>query len=1019
MTLGPTILLPPLYEIQRNVQNIHEKYGGQMLLNALDLDSDHQNQVRVWGGAPRAVVFGFLSLLSEQLFRFNMLKATIKEEERLKKNIARTIIALTIIMIFTGAGLIIYYVIIERFYKYDNIMFTRIETLYFGLAVILLMIYLLFISIKTYHKYMTIYEQFYEVDSLFHNEASIQHMLSMMQPDQRGIFSQLQNREYAAKGINPLMGYFLHLNRNYDVTYTFHPDSVNNQSGGRGLNHKRTFKFTDSRNNPYSLNMESLLSNDFIPSPVIDKNNPKKKYVDPFVGDNLLIVHPEVFRRKIQKYDIYGQYGRLVDAITYFESVLSVDNVDSSGIDETLRQEFSERITEILILDDFIVMPELMPHPKVLERLSDEQKFDPINLTPFSEMVVNHKIPYAYYDYDKRKGYVFNREDMAHCAFLYIGTRDVKQPNLSFLRSFDDVMINVATGEPPDNLSDHFRRMETDNLPSVSYFEASVQSDTGEINPDFDTVFRPHRDSANQTVSLRNLFKKTGRTLGEPIIEFPEDIYIYRMPLTVFNLQNREMHLESTFQFVRPFLHNNVMTRIGDIDPDYKNVNVDGMLISKIMNTLDLRLKKDAVLLKNSMMDYLNELPMRIKEKGSKENIKNPNEIDNLSRRYIPYKAFLLHMRSMPEKEFLNQFIYHLDMLRHTSSSLKSLHEKYDYGHSIFNKNMMMIEFTFYLFTILGGLEMIRQCVLMIYRYKCANIRFLEDEDTARRDFRKEPDDTPTQITAKSRLLNKKLEKIRTRRNRTRSKQLLIMSVLIVAYLLTIAYIYGLKERYRTLYTYNKYILEANGNDIVVNSEQAFQYVVQHLQRGQFMHLSSQYEDTGDQDDTFHLLKKNTDPTDSPISLSDDVNLEMVHQQLIQAVEKFKKCNMLMDSKTTELPFPIFETIIYFLVMAIIIFIFVFTFIRLAPLKQMRNIQNWRKIKELMLRNVDIDPRSFGFDCDEPPKKKKGIYNTLTYVSAIVLFIIGVLFAITLFNNTNDFTSSLYSSSLFREMQCY
>lgn len=85
MTLGPTILLPPLYEIQRNVQNIHEKYGSHMFLNVLDLDSDHQNQVRVWGGAPRAVVFGFLSLLSEQLFRFNMLKATIKEEERLKK----------------------------------------------------------------------------------------------------------------------------------------------------------------------------------------------------------------------------------------------------------------------------------------------------------------------------------------------------------------------------------------------------------------------------------------------------------------------------------------------------------------------------------------------------------------------------------------------------------------------------------------------------------------------------------------------------------------------------------------------------------------------------------------------------------------------------------------------------------------------------------------------------------------------------------------------------------------------
>lgn len=167
------------------------------------------------------------------------------------------------------------------------------------------------------------------------------------------------------------------------------------------------------------------------------------------------------------------------------------------------------------------------------------------------------------------------------------------------------------------------------------------------------------------------------------------------------------------------------------------------------------------------------------------------------------------------------------------------------------------------------------------------------------------------------------------------------------------------------------------------------------------------------------MLKKYTDATQSRISINDDVNLEMVHGQLITSIEKFKKCNMLMETKATEIPFPLFEIVIYLIVMAIIIFIFVFTFFRLATLQKMRNIQDWRKIKELMLRNVDIDPRSFGFDCDEPRKKKKSVYNTITYVSAVVLFIMGILFTITLFNNTNDFSTSLYSSSLFREMKCY
>ncbi len=1045
MTLGPTILLPPLYEIQRHIQRIHEKYGeNKMRLEVLD--DSQEIDVVANGWAPRAVVFSFLSMLSEQLYRYNMLKATIHQEKKLKQRISETFLAIFIIIILVFLGMLIAFVLVPRFKKYTKmaITFAKLETAYYLILSLGISIYLLFLVIMVYKKNKIIYESYYETDALFSNEESIKHLISMMKPETKSMFDIMQRKQFSCKGINPLIGYFLKLNRNFDVKYSFIPDSVN--SGARNdaaMRTRRTFNFTDNRQIPYKLTSDSLLDIKNLPASVVFNN---EKFVDPFVKDKNYIGDPELLKRKLQKYDIFGQYARIRDAVMYFESFLSSSIDRDSNMDDAVYERLTNTIKSMLIINNIIATNDLHPSSSFLNNLPQDQKVQLINLRDFMMLVMVNSSPFSYYDHKERTGYFLNASHLERCVFRYYTTE--LEENVCFVRSNPDevVTINIGVDEKPeDQIENNFERFlgEPHQAPFICAFDANIDLSTGELSPS-SLLIRGNTTSIDSDISIYVPRQRNIRTGGVSAPEYKtlfsgidhyqnlsangshsslrdlkSSMFIYRLRADNYILQNQRTNLESTFRMVRPFLLQSVLNYIGELDKNYESIRIDARLIDQVLRHVDLVLRNNAHLLKGGVQDFLNELPIQINERA-RLNADNSGSRNSV-RRFIPYEMFMLKMRSMDQEEFLNKFLYHLDVLRQTSLGLKKMHELFDTRHKIFAKTFLIKEFSFYMFLLFGIFELIHQYFLLYMKYKCAEIGFIDKEDEIRKQFQINIMDAPTEIATKTRLMQKQLDKLSIRKNKILSNASLIAALLTVGYLLVLVYLHAWKVRSRNFFNYNNYVLEYNGNQIVIDSEQVMSYTT-HLitENRQFFHVSSNYKESGDPDEVYQLLKRHAHISkSSKVTLNDSVDLTKIHSRLINIIESFYKCNKLMNTENDQLPFPMLEASVYVLVILVVSLVITYSFFHLKPLQSFENLKKWLKIKELMRQDIEIDPRSFGFPCDEPPQKKKSVRNALTYIFALVLLIIGILFTAVLFLNTNSFASSLYNSPMFRETQCY
>lgn len=1034
MTLGPTILLPPLYEIQRNIQQIKDKYGGNMLLNVLDRNSDEtllttNDQP---SPAPRVVVFGFLSMLSEQLFRFNMLKTTIKDEKKLKMRIADTILGISIVILLL-IFFFVTYLMTKRFQRY-TILFTKLESGYYIGAITLIVIYLLFTVIVMYQKNKVMYDKYYEVDTLFNGESSIQHILSMLTPEKdSSVFSQLKNRKYACKGINPLIGYFIKINRNFDVKYTFHPDPINEvlqtDEDNEAMRTRKVFNFTDKKN-PYLLTNDSLLDVKNLPATVVKDN---MKYVDPFIQGNNLLGDPEIFKKKLQKYDIYGQYSRITDAIVYFESLLSRDDIDGANINQDVVNKLKDKLKKLLRFDEFIVTNEIGPCEEFLSGASIAEKIELITLDHFAVVVMARRIDYAYYNFRERTGYLFNKDSLQNCVFILKKRHDIYSQNLdnkdggySFVRQNEDMHLHIGTQERPRNLSTLFSPQPTENStptpPSFSAFEVTVDVTTGKIESTDGESIKVLKNSGINSAkkpTLVDVFGHISSTYGESI---KSSMFIYKISSTEYVRQSRESFLDLTFRILKPYLYDSILNTIGEIDPSYSVVKIDNTISNDVIEYIDFNVKQDAKLIKSHALDFMYDLPAKIEEKAAQITYESKlsDEEQKLFQKYIPYPMFMMQVRNMNKDEFMDKFLYNIDVLRHTSEGLKKIHDKYDFGRQIFSKNQQILEFTFILVILLGMFEIFHQAALQYLSYGCRNISFFDREDEIRKEFKIYNYDNSDTKMMKQHVMDKKLGRLQIRRNKDKSRRMFFIALLIVIYLISVAYIYTWKERSRNLFNYNNYVLESNGNRIVIDSEEILQHMT-HLivKKQQFLFLKETYTETGDVDELYHLLQKHSLKEKAKVDIDEETQLRVIYNKLISIVESFHKCNILMENNNQNLPFPVFESTMYLIIMIITTIVILYGIFQLHPARHYYNLKNWSKIQELMRKDIEIDPKSFGFACDEPPQKKTSLQNAMTYMSAATLLIVGALFSVSLFQNANSFGSSLYNSPMFRDLKCY
>lgn len=1054
MALGPSILLPPLREIQQSIETIEHKYAGRMYLDVLS--KEEEARVARLQGAPRSVVYNFLTQLSEHLYRFNILKSAISSEKRSKKSLITTSLTVGIIVVVIIAAIILRFTLYPRFRKADMIGI-KVQYAYYGVLVLVFSAYSIFMMSTFYQKYSKQYDLTHDVENTFNTEPTIQYLIEMMSPVDKNIHVDFAKKQLRLEGTNPLVGFFLHQNRGLDVRYDFVPSSIlSSERRDNCLKNRKSFNFSKKKTVPYTLTKDSLLSPSNLPCTLMETSS-DKLYVDPFVGKTNTVGNPFVLKKKIDKFDVYGQYDSINNAILYFDTILSRDTMGISPFQKQVKRDITDYLKIALDLSNMIITNNLSPPQGFLERLPPERKRELISKEQFLVLCLNLPVSYAFYDSTQRIGYLMDENDLQNIVLVYL-PRDldvnsnngsfgqnhyIKSQNLSvslFKRyitpnGLSNPSINVAVPDLPASniLQEHFKAMKDgESTSSNTAFEADVDAQTGSLTKIYeDSLLVSKRSSLLEAPDYRDILHavvssrssdKQGKT--SPIM------FIYQMKVQSYIAQSRGGFLSDTYESLKDILLQHIIHKIGDLDSTY-SVEIDVKMEKDVMEYLEFHLGKDFRFISNDMIDAMNEIPIRmglkrkayLNEKGS-----DGEKEKKMALKYITFDMFLVMIKSMSQEDFLYKFVKNLDTIRLTSRGLKQLHDRYNHGFAIEQKNNSMFEVSFYVLLCVGFTEFVRLSIMRYIDFRCRKM-YLQDkilEAKNRYEINYSLDDRQTRDN-KTREFEKAKEKIIQNQVKASYSMFLYISVLFFIYIFAVSLVFAWKEKTRHLYNFNKFILETNGNKIVMDSDQLLHQIVTLITKDkQFFFTSSNYAETGDPDELFYLLEKNAHLEKEksvvwtmPIEKDKDHVLKQTYLKLIDTIENYKKCNILVDSRTQQLPFPLVDTILYIMLLGMLIGLLIFTVFKLKPFEHYKNMVNWTHIKELLANNVDIEPSSFNFICHESDDERKSSYDAIRLIVAVIIVVLGILLSVVLFKNSLQMERNLYSSTMFSEMECY
>lgn len=1053
MALGPSVLLPPLQDIQRRIAFIDEKYAGKMFLDVLI--KEEEGRIAEMGGAPRSVVYNFLTMLSENLYRFNVLKSTISSEKDLKVGLMNAFLGIGVcvigIIVFAIVALLIKYII--RLSEQDK---SSMEPIYFiNLYYIFLTIalggYALFMLIMFYKKYMKIYDAYYEVDNIFNSEPSIQHLISMMTIADRNFYVSAASKNIRCQGTNPLIGFFIHQNRGQDVRYDCAPSTLLARPQRNDcLGTRKSFNFSSRRNVPYSLTKESLLALKNIPCSNLQSNN-NRIFVDPFVGKSSIVGNSEVLKKKLDKFDIYGQFNTINNAILYFETILSRDAMGSSSFLDEIRNEISDHMKLTFDLSHIIITTNLTPSLSFLDNLPSQRKKELISREEFLILCKVLPISFGHYNTQNRTGYLLDENDVVDMVIAYSPhsgpSRDDENrargeggiQNISIIKQnmtpngLSNPSLNIAiSGLPPSSiLESQFRPSQSKNHERSENiaFEADIDMSRGTMSKQYeDSYLVPRTTDPRNAPSYMELFNMnvTNQNASDRGRLMPV-MFVYQITSESFILQSRSSFLSESYDILKDIILDDIVEKVGRVDSAF-SIEIDTLMERDVRTHLEQRLGDDFKFLATEFMDAMNEIVIKIGTRRREMiEMKRADPDDKISK-YITFEMFMIALQSMKQEEFLQKFVYNLDNLRHTSTGLKQMNDKFNYSFMVEEKNNIMLEVSFYFLVSIGLTELARFSFMRYVYHNCDDISLNDQLLDAKKRYEVDmnDDDKKTRM-AKDRESKKAKEKILRSKIKSRNRMILYISIGFFIYILSVSLMYAWKEKSRSLSNYNKYVLETNGNNIVVDAEHALQNVIHLITvEKQFFFLGEKYKETGDGDELFYVLNKHAQIDKGkdiiwtmPSEVDKEPAMKRTYLELINIIENYKKCNMLVDSKLGQVPFPLLDTITYIMLILILIGVLLFAVFKLTPRTHYKNILNWIHISKLMDEDVEIEPMSFDFVCHESDEKRKISYNAITLIVAIIIVILGVLLATSLFRNSSQFATKLYSSSLFADMKCY
>lgn len=1042
MSSSSSVILPSLYSIQKLLENQQIKYGGT-LLDSVDSSTSTKQP-------SKNIADDFFSQLMKSLIQFNGSCMSVYETYKSKRYAARSYLTLVIMLILAAIGFFIFY--------YYNL-FKKIkiqvhdclseaspgiinESLNIGI-VILLIIYVFFISVSVFKKNMKIYQTVYNVPNNPHFSGDLFIESQIHQITDLFVLEKLPNFNETPSFTStcPAIPYLACKLKGWNTC----TGSITNASIGNIVDNMKTIAIKAAASNVGGCQFNPSLVLPSTKCMSCLQNSCGQALTGSSVPDleaalykNSRVpsgsIDPYMLYRKLQRYDIAFQVARITDAVSYFNNFLLKENdmiAASSSIEDTMTNGIINllsvnycRITNLNITDSCKGLGTTLS-----TFTSDECHAHCISSSNYVASVFNTK---------SYQSTVYTSAEFQNMVF-------VNAPNDTSL----DVVVKYGTfaniacilnnsNSNNSNLSTY--STSANQICDLSYDQFKI----GCLNSNAAFQCSP----MPQTQSYSNLFN------NQNILSAPYPTYINLMTIDFGTDASIKTAVPATFASLKNVYVQSTVNFIQQTDPTLSFTLTDKVIANitaKLTSFYNVLFSTIAV----SLSDILDQTNVKINQlKYAGIDPSNPLT------KYITYNRFLSKFAALDQESFLNEFLYNVDEIRHTSSGLNNLYNIYDYSIYSFNSKKGILDFTYVLVIIVGIIVLVKYGLKTFYDYiDLSNENYIEDLketldkqtfDSISNDKIKQeidddfPEEDEKDKDKKEACYDLKLTKLKRKRYtafekqhsrkvskeaKSKNTEIIIdgafkFMFLLMFIIVLVALFYSWKEKSNVVFNFNMSMLTSNGETIVNNANSIFSSLINdNIMNNKlitYSALSSTAFDNLDEDGHYHEIQQKAQiQTSTPIIISASDDYSYIYDDITGLLEAYNQCNMLLFNLQGNLPFPLLEVSIYAFMIIIIMILSMIIVMKMKPKDKFERLQMLIKLKSKLESNKDIADEDLYFCQDEDNYDKQAIINSVKGVALILLPIFTVFFAVSLMQNTDDFTSGLYASTLFRDTQCY
>lgn len=274
----------------------------------------------------------------------------------------------------------------------------------------------------------------------------------------------------------------------------------------------------------------------------------------------------------------------------------------------------------------------------------------------------------------------------------------------------------------------------------------------------------------------------------------------------------------------------------------------------------------------------------------------------------------------------------------------------------------------------------------------------------------------------------------------TALKHIVIVFIIIISYLV----LQSSNRKHQTIVNYNRNMIETNGTIILNNSRNIMQILYADLAKNRYniksiqtntqlapfikngIHIntaeSKDYDSTGiTEEQFFDIIAKNSVISEAnTIRVDERAQTEEIYNLMVQLIDAYEKCNTIANSETPTMPFPILQIVMYIVLLFACVIVVLFILGTFKPFHRIMShiffmrVQNRGRKGELAVIDMQTEAEN---NPDDPTNIQAMLY--IKIISTILIIMFGVLFAVTIEDNTNSFISALYGGDHFRNNQCY